>query len=522
MRAALPQPAGVVRAPLPEEETTRFAFRAARWREASQQRLQIRRVDPWAPVTPWSEPRAELRDTLHLWPGAWGAAALDIASSDSLERVVGLRVEPAPAGALQATLREVVAVESRPGSWVGDALPLAGPSLAVRAGEVRQVWIDIEAADAPPGRYDVVVFVGSGRVAIPVSVHAIRPGASPLAALDWTYPEKFGLTRAAPDAAVRDNRAHGIDSWCLPMESVPWPDRAAIDRSGRVRQLPSFEVADHQLALHGGTDARWLGWYLHLEAALEDPSRGRLGHPYLSRAWKRAFLEWLDAWLAHLESRGLDRRRFFLQAYDETTAQRAESFYAFLHAARPDVRLALTVTRNASPEELRRFGRHLGIVILEREVLARHAQWIGEARARGTEVWVYDVPEPSKPADPTDEYRALAWEAWARGLTGCGFWSYGDTGERSADAWDDWDGGRSDYAVVYGPEGAPVSLGGEAFAPSRRWQAFRIGIQEAALLEAAVDRRPHLRDEILAALRLPGFDPEVWRARCIAALEHSR
>jgi hypothetical protein len=355
---------------------------------------------------------------------------------------------------------------------------------------------------------------------IPVHVHDVAFSPAPIGALDWTYPGTFGVTRAAPEAAVLDNLAHGIDSFCLPAESVPWPDTGAIDAGGAIRSPADYGRCDRQVTLHRGAGSRRLGWYLHFDARLDDPSHGRFRHGFLSNPWKSAFVSWLDAWLSHLESLGLDRRRLFLMFFDETTSPRAAQFYEFLHAARPELRLALTVTtRTASTDALQDIGRDLGLVILEREALAAHAEWIRAAGSRGVEVWVYDVIEPSKAADPTRDYRGLAWEAWARGLGGCAFWSYGDTGLESANAWDDFDGDRNDFAVVYGPAGAPVPMRGESFAPSKRWQAFRIGMQETALLEASLVRRPGLRDSVLAALDSPTFAPERWRARLLAGLE---
>jgi hypothetical protein len=151
---------------------------------------------------------------------------------------------------------------------------------------------------------------------------------------------------------------------------------------------------------------------------------------------------------------------------------------------------------------------------MEREVLARNAAWIEAVAARGTEVWTYDVIEPAKTASPQRDYRSLAWEAWARQLAGCGFWAYGDTGEQQGDAWSDYDSDRNDYTVVYGREGAPFPLR-ETFAPSKRWQAFRIGMQETSLLEAAGATRPDLRRDILASLSRPDFDPDAWRRRLL-------
>jgi hypothetical protein len=55
-----------------------------------------------------------------------------------------------------------------------------------------------------------------------------------------------------------------------------------------------------------------------------------------------------------------------------------------------------------------------------------------------------------------------------------GFWSYSDTNGSSA--WDDIDGRRPDWAVVYESDKGVVS--------SRRWEAFREGLEDYALLVA--------------------------------------
>jgi hypothetical protein len=515
-RAALPEPIHVAPGTPPHtEEVLRLRARAARWRSAGAARLRVQRVDPWAPLTPWTDLHPMHDDTLRLWPGAWDAAAIDVAWCDSIDARVPIRLQPPTQGHPRATLREVVPVEARDGRWAGDALPLAGDSLALRSGGVQQLWIDIDAQDASTGSSIIDVQIGADHVRIPVRVERVPLAAAPLATFDWTYPTFFALPRAAPETAVRDNREHGIDSWCSPSQTVPWPQTAAIDSRGHVQRAPDYTACDRHVRLLDGRSARWLGWYLDFKPGIEDPSRGQFQHPYLSEAWKQAFLEWLDGWRAHLESQGLDRRRIYLQPFDETTDLKAARFYAFLHAARPDLPLVLTLTRKASPSDVRTLGANLGIAIFEREALPQHADWIRAARSRGLEVWVYDVLEPSKAADPTRDYRLLLWETWARGLTGCGFWSYGDTGERSADAWDDFDNVREDFAVVYGPVGAPVPLRGEALAPSKRWQAFRIGVQETRLLAAAVEQRPRLREEILEALASGELLPDTWRRRLI-------
>jgi hypothetical protein len=495
------------------EEAARLAHRAATWRYTGAPRLTVRRVDPWARTTPWSDLQPTRADTLRLWPGAWGAAAIEVASADRSTQRVRIGLERSSRSAPVGTLREVIAVETRDGGWVGDALPLASESLRIEPGRVRQLWIDVDATQAVPGFHRIVATVDRERVVIPLQVVDWRAPVPPLGAINWTYPTKMALLRVAPEEAVRDNVAHGIDSWCLPYESVPWPDPAAIDAQGHLTRAPDFSASDRQLSLYPYRTARRIGWYLHFSAPLDDPSTGRFRHPWMSKPWQRAFHEWLDAWLVHLREMGIDEQRLFLQPFDETTAPRARELYAHLHAVRPDLRLMLTLGGEATPEALRAFGTAIRQAVIEREELAQNVEWIAAMQAQGVEVWTYDVIAAAKTAAPL-LYRGLAWEAWARGLAGCGFWGYGDSGETSGDAWSDFDAGALDFTVVYGRAGAPQPLR-ETFVPSKRWQAFRIGMQETALLESALPRRPELRQAVLAALGRPDFDADAWRRRLL-------
>lgn len=525
-RAALPFPAAAPEVGRPAEESARLAARARAWREAGKPALAVTRVDPWGPSTPWSAPQAALQsDTLHLWPGAWDAAVFEIASAaaEPLRTPIRIVARSHTALAPRATLREVVPVESRDGRWVNDALPLALPSLDVQPGGVRQVWIDVDARSAKPGAYRIGLAVGDETFTVPVRVHPARLDPPPLGALDWTYPLKFGLTRSAPEAAIRDNREHGIDTWWFAEESVPWPDPAAIDAAGHLTRPPDFTACDAQLALHGARDARRLGWYWNFDGRLDDPSRGHFRHPYRSAGWQQAVSEWLGLWLAHLASQGIDAGRIGMQPVDENTSAATATLYHAVHAARPEMRLALTLTHLAKREELAALAPDLAMAIIERRALEPMAPWIQAARARGTEIWTYDVIEPAKAASPDAAYRMLPWEAWARELAGCGFWAYGDTGDKTADAWNDADGAHADWAAVYGADGAPCPLGGEAFVPSKRWQAFRIGLEETALLQAVAARKPDLRGEVLRGLA-PGvaLPPDLGRGSLLRLLEAAR
>ena len=70
------------------------------------------------------------------------------------------------------------------------------------------------------------------------------------------------------------------------------------------------------------------------------------------------------------------------------------------------------------------------------------------------------------------------------GITGVGVWNYADTGRGTfTSAWTDLDGTREDFAMVYDAATAPAGVSRrEAQIPSRRWEAFRDGLEDYAYL----------------------------------------
>jgi hypothetical protein len=71
----------------------------------------------------------------------------------------------------------------------------------------------------------------------------------------------------------------------------------------------------------------------------------------------------------------------------------------------------------------------------------------------------------------------MPWKAFLLGFKGAGFWAYADIGggQDPGTAWDDFDGNNPDYAVIYEGEGNTVLS-------SRRWDAWRVGVEDYELL----------------------------------------
>jgi hypothetical protein len=87
------------------------------------------------------------------------------------------------------------------------------------------------------------------------------------------------------------------------------------------------------------------------------------------------------------------------------------------------------------------------------------------------QAWIYSSNGISRSLSPYSYYRMSSWKAFLRGYTGVGFWAYADIGENSSA----WEVNDRDFAVIY--EGK-----GDNIISSRRWEAWRMGIEDYELL----------------------------------------
>ncbi len=118
-------------------------------------------------------------------------------------------------------------------------------------------------------------------------------------------------------------------------------------------------------------------------------------------------------------------------------------------------------------------------------------------RSAGSRLWVYDNPrEPARSASPAC-YRALGVRAFDAGARGLGFWSFSSTNDSSA--WSDFDGQQPDWAVAYESK--------SGFVASRRWEGFKQGVRDFALLSYCANAAPDDREL--------GAQCAAWRAAVV-------
>jgi hypothetical protein len=447
--------------------------------------VRITRADPWRLATPIdgaSLPAPTAR--LDIPAGGHGALALAIehVQADGVAFSISAIVVGGAGTMLTVTPFEVAIVTRADGVRMGDPLvPLRGGRIMVPAGTTRQLWLDLHAA-AGAKTMDGVVTVQveaqlpSGlfqrSLQFPISIYALTaPDAAP-ATVAWGYLDS-PIVRDRPAAAARDMLEHGINTAVIPAwHHLPWPKAGAKPGAAEIGDYRQFDSVMKHLAGH-----RQYLFFLSFNGSSN--MRG-FDHrqPFLSDGWKALFVAWIKEWTGRLRAAGHSYDSFAFYPVDEPHPGGEHDALAavatLIKQADPRLRIYTTLHE---PEALTD-ALVEAVDMFQLNGRALEAQTVARLQSRGKAVWSYATTGGGKTGHPAAFYRAQAWDAFALGLTGFGFWAYADSG-LSGSAWNDIDDVRPDFAVIYD------SPAGTDIISSKRWEAWREGIQDFALLTAA-------------------------------------
>ena len=458
------------------------------WRAVRQERiasghvLDVRLADPWRLATPIdAAPYSSAAEEIDMPQGGHAAIALAVehAAEQPLRVSVTAETLSDKKDALRLSLFEVTMVTRADGVRQGDPLlPLSNGAFEVASGESRQLWIDVAAPSSATGRYAVHIrleaVIGGRPVSrlldIPVHVWEVAPPPLAPSIVVWGYLDSPPI-RGLAKAAAADMLAHGVTTAVLPAAALPWPKPGAPSTGDSIGDYRRFEEVMEALKGH-----RQYLFFLGFNSDSFIRTFGRQ-HPFLSDAWKVLFTNWIKEWSARLKQSGIGYDAFALYPVDEP--QKGAEQEALVAVARlikatdPRIRVYTTLVR---PEVLS--DAMLKVVdIFQLAAPALTPSVVSKLKESGKQVWAYAAVGGGKAGSPARFYRSQAWEAFALGVSGFGFWAYADVGQ-SGTAWNDTDDVRPDYAVIY--EGHPGIIS------SKRWEAWREGVQDFALLSAAL------------------------------------
>jgi hypothetical protein len=467
--------------------------------------------DPWAPLSRYEIPPrgqpALQRLEIHAASNEYSSAAVTVTNLTRVPlrlraRIEDLRGEQASIGAGDIRLRRVEFVETVGNEVVADALPLLDDSgLRLGPGETSQIWLTLPKRRLAPGDYRGCLVVQTSRGAsgegerpeAPVAVEILLrvypvelPDEMNLQTYNWAYVTTFPLVRGLERQAVSDLFAHYTNTFVFCGADVPWPrfnEAPGGQEPTGAKGTIDFSAHDRNLELHRG--AREVSWFWGFSDS-EHPDGGCFGAQYLSPQWKERFAWWLRAWVAHLKELGYDYGDFFMYPFDETLCDRFRDLAQLIKEVDPAVRIFADPVVHDTRERIAAIAPYIDIWCPHLFTFEQRPADLQFIRDRAHKLWTYVCSGPAKALPPHRYYRLMMWKAFQHGFTGCGFWAYADAGWSGDDAWDDFDGTHPDFTVIYTARNAPPGVPrSEAIIPSKRWEAWREGIEDYELMRLA-------------------------------------
>ncbi|MBN8217240.1 MAG: carbohydrate binding domain-containing protein [Spirochaetes bacterium] len=448
-------------------------------------------------IPPAAAPAPDL--ALVMGRGEWESASFALFNADTSECKVTVAVSDlvgkgAPIPRKNISLRYGEWVEANDMLFRPDALPLAEGAVPMIPGTSRSFWVTVKSEDGHSGAYTGTITVAAGKETfkVPITVTILPvslPRPVPVATYNWAY-LVFAPMKADPKAALADLAAHHIDTAVLHPSQMP---EMKFDESGKLLSAVYTNI-DEAIRLHREAGIRKF-WFFSSFGDIGSGIRSPLGNFNKSPVkfvlgspeWKVAMRAAVADWVAHCKSLGLGYEDFAFYPIDEPDDKLihngGKQVWDMFKEADPKARIFVDPTHATSVEAMEKIAPSVDIWCphLDGTLDEKRLAFFAAEKKAGKSFYTYNCKGPDKTFPPLGHYRRLLWQAWQYGMTGAGHWDYADTGWTKGEnsAWTDFDGGRTDFSVIYDRDSAPAHVTRtEAQIPSRRWEAWRDGVED--------------------------------------------
>lgn len=354
---------------------------------------------------------------------------------------------------------------------------LSDRTIVIRPGESKQLWLTAHGGSASAGVYNAKMILAkdgewSPQIQVPLQIKvwaAQTPRQQSLMVNTWSY-LTWRAIKNIPEKAVADLSAHHCNVAILHPSQIPWP----VNFKTGAFATPDYSQFDRFINL--SRNANKFLFYMDFNTE----ARRNLGGTYafMSDEWQKLFKQWIRDWVQHAFELGLNSHDFAFYPIDEpdgsTEAGYLIEIAKLIKEVDPELQVYTTIDQvgRISSDDFSKLSELVDIFQIGLNSVT--AANVTPLKERGKEVWSY--ASGGKITDPLGFYRLQAWRAFKNGITGIGFWAYADMGNAGT-AWNDLDGNRPDFSVIYEGENDVVS--------SKRWEAWREGIEDYQLLELA-------------------------------------
>lgn len=422
---------------------------------------------------------------MSLWQNEYESASINVINCTEKKQHYNISVSPVsdPNGHVllesPVTLRKSVYVYASTAGYIGDPLVLAGNGIDLMPGQAGQLWITWHSKNTLPGQYRFSLAISPEMtggdhsittIPVNVSVHPkYFPDKLALNTCNWAYTSVSYAVGPNIKEAAKDLQSHYTNVYPVNHNIMPWPKK--VYKAGRTEIKKDFTRFDAAIRDHDYSST----FLIYLKLRKGSKFRDFFGKNWMSSDWKRSFSLWLKDIVGHLNAMGVDYDRFALYPFDE---QLGDDFYDLAKVIkRIDPRIRIYANSfGKGPGDFMKLRDYVDIWCFQVSHCLLHPNWLTTVRTYGKPVWMYEALAPAKSFSPYAYYRLMPWQAFKLGLTGTGFWTYAN--HYKIPSWDDTGVPKGSYNVVYKQYNSPVDTRGERFIPSRRWEAFREGIED--------------------------------------------
>ena len=388
---------------------------------------------------------------------------------------LSVEVKGAPVGAV--SLFQLARVMTADGRLVYDPLkPMDDGLFRLQSGWPELLWVEADLSKMPVGESQAELRIRGASLekTYPLEFHVVDEAQLAPATLDakvWSYSRDMPIWGDSGQA-MRDLQEHYVNTWVVHPSDIPGVSLdGKPDPKAEARLLADLE------RYHGlGKVHLFLGW-----TGRDNPFGISPDQPEISSSDARDFTNWLQYIQGLMRSANYEATDWAFYPMDEISGEETRVFLSvsrLIREAVPDARIYAnpisTTTQPTSVEQL----RALEEVVDEWQPVSKlyHSEVGAYFDTTAVPQGFFHIPDvPAKAAAPIRDYRALGWHAWRRNAKSIGFWAYSDS--TGSSVWDDFDGRRPDFAVVYEDAGRLIS--------SRRWEGFAAGIEDYRLLKGS-------------------------------------
>ncbi|MCP4642002.1 MAG: hypothetical protein GY851_16285, partial [bacterium] len=359
---------------------------------------------------------------------------------------------------------EVKAVPTNQGTTAWDAIvPLGESTLTIPSLETREVWLDIDLAEADSGVHSVSVSFDTGTSQATAEVEfEVLP--FEMAGFDQMRLCCWAQYNAD---AVQDLLAHGSTVFVTSLPPAKVGDGGSVE--------VDFSALDEFVAPMAGHDV-----YLLMSGI---PA---LGVPMEEAGYVPRLTAYLDQLFAHLDTTGISEERVALYPHDEPGGHGWDTVHHYIAFARQGLKarpgLKFYVNGGGDLGMFEALNEVAAIWCPGYYMLQETTQTMKFLRSSGKILWSYDcgysyarpIGANTKTINVAGQFRLAPLFGLNFGATGIGYWCY-NVGPSM------WDAIRDEYPLVYVNDD-------ETHTASRRWEAVREGMEDARIVIALRDR----------------------------------